>query len=312
MVLYFIMEKEKLPIFEPERIETKDYLKETFEEVKDELSFSEQRVFDLLVPKHREWAPKMEEFNYPDIEKDQKKLIEKQKEAFRKMDKEEKINYIRAKISEAFLAFLIESKWTPKSFYLSETSEFDDWINGVDSVIEFRDNPEKIAVVDFTTSKNREKISEKVQRVLEKIDSGTLSEIKYFKSQRDKKCYHLKMVPPIIIGIDLNTLKNIFDLYSEKEIGEIENHWYKYAFFDQIITQIDYYRKYILNPQRKKYEPKSAQLMAKEYEELKTAIENLKENPLPELKRKGAVVSLREKMTKRDRVYRNIIHITEH
>lgn len=305
------MEKEKLPIFDQEKISfsertlAKDYLKEMFEEIKNELSLPEQRVFELLVLPNQEKAPKMEEFNYPDIEEDRKKIIEIKKEKFRKMDKKEKINYIRAKICESFLPFLIESKWKWKSFSFTETSEFDDWINNVDSVIEFEDKPEKAAVVDFTTSQEITVIGKKIEKILEKIEKGTLSEVKYFKSQKDKKHYHLKMLPSIIIGIDIKTIQDFYFAYLKGKKEKINQHWFKYALFDEIINQCDYFRKEI----EKKSELKNAQEMIKKYKELKKIFENLKENPLPELERKRITITqFREKVKNKDKVYKTIIN----
>ncbi len=272
------MNKEKFSsMVSPEKISPKDYLKEIFEEVKNEFSLSEKEVFNSLVIPYQELRPKMEEFNYPDIKEDQKKLLEKQKEAFKRKLKEEKVNYIRAKISEALLPNLIENYWIPEKFYFTETSEFDDWVNGVDNIIEFEEKPEKGAVVDFTTAVDREKIRDKVEKIHKKIEEGTLFEIKYFKSQKEPTQYsHLKMVPAIIIGIDPSLLGELCDLYLKKEREKIENHYFKYALFDEVVAQINYYKKYILNPRRKNYEPEKAKLMAQKYEELKKAIESLK------------------------------------
>jgi len=306
------MNREKFPtIVGPEEEPSQPvYLKEAFKDVKNNFSPCEQEVFNSLVFYHRDLAPKMKEFNYPDVEEDYKKLLEKQKEVFKKISaKEEKVNYIRAKICEALLPNLIENYWIPERFYFTETSEFDDWVNGVDSVMEFERKPEKGAIIDFTTSADKEKIRDKMIKITEKIEAGTLFEIKYFKSQKEPVQYsHLKMVPALIVGIAPFTLRELCDLYSKKEKKKIENHWFKYGLFDQILAQIEYYKKYILEPRRKNYQLEKANLMAQKYEELKKAIEDLKENPLHDLIQKGVrISSFRKKSEKKDKVYKNIL-----
>jgi|GEM_PF-3986021 len=299
--------------FRYEQQSSLDYLKNTFEQVKEHLSKPEQEVFYSLVLPYQKETPKMEEFDYHDAAQD-KALLQKIQNAARpqyEKDETQKINYVRGKICEALLAYLIEQYWMPSSLYFTETAEFDDWINGVDAIIEIENSPEKGAVVDFTTATKGEVLAKKFNTILQKIDKGTLAEIKYFKSQQDNKCYYLKMVPAIIIAIDVPLIQELSGLYMQKQTKKLSGHWFKYALFDEILSQTNYFKNYILNPRRKNYKAKTSQLMAQKYEALKNAIENLKENPLSSLKEGGVNIDdLRKELCALSNAYKNIIERT--
>lgn len=150
-----------------------------------------------------------------EINEDKKKLAELKTERLKEMSKEEKENLIRGKIAELLLRELIENEWIYKDFYFTETSEFDDWINKVDCVMEFEGNPQKAAVIDFSTAKEEKVIGKKIEKIKERIEKETLFEVKYFKSQQDGKKYFLKELPGFIIGIGPNTLEELINLYQK-------------------------------------------------------------------------------------------------
>src|SRR5690606_16988956 len=112
-----------------------------------------------------------------------------------------------SEITESFLLRgLNEAKWVPHCGGI-KTSEFDDYINGVDLVLEYQraENPAShIGLgVDVTFSNNLDK---KLTRIKEEIAKGTLASIKYFDSPNSHVRGQLKQVPRGVVGFDIDAM----------------------------------------------------------------------------------------------------------
>lgn len=112
----------------------------------------------------------------------------------------------RASALEIIIADQAElNNWFGEQSLITRTTEFDDLANGVDSVVEFdlgEDVPERLALaIDASTSASPDVIAEKMKKRFEKVVSGDLAEVKYFRSQIDDAVGPIAAIP-VVIGLD--------------------------------------------------------------------------------------------------------------
>ena len=246
------------------------YESTVFRQVEHKLSRPEARLFGDIVARYQKNRPDIEGSDYSEEEKqlDSVRLRHRQSQA--KQNTEiEKVHYIQAKIFEAVLSEIMELHWLPGSF-ITETSDFDDWINGVDAVLEL--STDRGAILDFTSQEDPDKIKRKIETIFERIERGEMGEAKYFRSQVDGKNHHLKMLPMVVVGLSHKTVTELIELYASGKKKELENHWVRYALAGELLAQIDIFQKYINNVHRRGYSAAPAQKMNQAYEDLRRVV----------------------------------------
>ena len=122
----------------------------------------------------------------------------------------------RSEALEVIIGDQIElSDWFGENSLFFRTTEYDDFVNKVDAVVEFDigDNPEKLALsIDSTSRTETSKIESKVKTNIAKLLNNSL-EVKYFESQINDFKGSLKNIIPVVIGlgaINTNELINNF------------------------------------------------------------------------------------------------------
>ena len=190
----------------------------------DDIKSSIERLVPLELDNAREYIDsqsiKIEDFGdlYDEqvIEDDQKE-VQRLKEVFAKNDQSVLPNGVTmgqmrqlSEITEAYLLRGInESNWIPHCKGI-KTSEYDDYKNGVDMVLEYEraDRPARhIGLgVDVTFSSS---IERKLSQIKKEIDAGTLSTIKYFNSHNSHIHDRLIQVPRAVVGFDINSIKRL-------------------------------------------------------------------------------------------------------
>lgn len=279
--------------------------KEIYKEVGQNISEEERNAFKKLVLPYLWSKPKIEEFieySSKEIQADKSKVERRQKTAKETQTKEEKINYLRSKIAEGVLSHIIEQgEWLGDATRLTEASDYDDWQNGVDAVLEFE--KERVAVIDFTIATSPTGIRKKWSNICDKIDALTLSEVKYFKSQIDGKKRRLTLLPGVFISLDYSNIKELTHLYLNKDHMELKNHWVKFAILEEIRTQSKEALTYI-NLRQSTLGPEATVFMTEKYKELK----QISEEKISSL---GEIKELRERAFNRDSGFSTTLNIVK-
>lgn len=153
------------------------------------------------------------------------------------------------KLADIFEALVIEhgelSQWFGENAYTVKTSRYDDYENGVDAVIEFRDEESSASHlgmgVDVTFSRDT---SAKFDRVKKQIEKGRLTRIKYFHSDHLKIHGQLYDVPEVIIGADKKTVLELAELWERGKNSELGRHRIQIMILHQMQEQLDAFASY--------------------------------------------------------------------
>ncbi|HEY4474512.1 MAG TPA: hypothetical protein VJC06_01145 [Candidatus Paceibacterota bacterium] len=193
---------------------------QTHQEVKkiEKISEAEERAFEVLLPRHKEQAVRMEDFASVQgfgravIKKDRYNVAQK-KIRIREMGTEPSK---KAKLLEAILAEQIElSDWFGSDALTIIPAEYDDLYNGVDLAVEFEKDtkPTYTALgIDITSSAGS--ITKKLAIIKAYILRGDLGRIKYFKSERDNlPPRQIQGIPQLVIGTNKDLIKQLSELW---------------------------------------------------------------------------------------------------
>lgn len=178
-----------------------------------------------------------------------------------------------ATILEAIVHEQVElNDWLGPNAETISASHFDDIANGVDTIVQFQREGEHDAhlglAIDVTFSTD---IRDKFNRIMEDIERGRLTEIKYFASPNPEKpdeyVYNggLK-VPRVVIGIERQTVEKLADLWMKKNKKELGTHVVQRVIAKEILDQLALFEQYA----RSRNNPKS---IAETYKRVREMLE---------------------------------------
>lgn len=184
----------------------------------EKISEAEEKVFEVLLPRHREQAVKMEDFLNiqgfgKDVVKKDKHNVAQKKTRIREMGTEPSK---KAKLLEAILAEQIElSDWFGGEVLTIIPTEYDDLYNGVDLAIEFeKDTKPTYAALGIDVTSSARSIEKKLAIIKAYILRGDLGQIKYFKSERDNlPPRQMQGIPQLVIGANKDLIKELSELW---------------------------------------------------------------------------------------------------
>lgn len=165
--------------------------------------------------------------------------VEGLKEKFTNNDTKE-----TATVLEAILYEQIElSEWLGGNAETFKTSEYDDFVNAVDMIVEFNDEEttSHLALgVDITFGSTV--IAKKFDRIKKEIEADKLAQIKYFESHGFKGA--LQQLPRVVIGVEKETVTKLAGLWMQHKKVELAKHEVQTIILAEIIEQLLAFKKY--------------------------------------------------------------------
>lgn len=150
-----------------------------------------------------------------------------------------------ATVLEAIINEQIElNNWFGENVTTRKASDFDDIANGVDTIAEITQDTSTTHLalaIDVTYS---DQLDKKLQRIKREIDDGTLTSIKYFVSGDETFKGVKSKVPLVVIGADKQQLREISQLWMERNNKELAKHPLQLQLLDEIFMQLERYRAY--------------------------------------------------------------------
>ncbi len=171
--------------------------------------------------------PRFEDFRGPDVLNDKIALKNKLAEEERLRGRTYVERSRRGRLAETLIYHCAEMhNWFSQECATVPASEFDDHLNGTDIVFEF-DRGDKVVrlAVDVTIASN---INDKKNEVLSKVESGALTELKYFISAVEDnpdtgkpKQGRMVRIPKVILHMDVPTVQRLCRLLADNKRAEL-------------------------------------------------------------------------------------------
>ncbi|MBI5306174.1 hypothetical protein HZB04_01110 [Candidatus Wolfebacteria bacterium] len=164
-----------------------------------------------------------------------------------------------------------QSNWLGPNTFTIKSSRFDDIKNGVDNIVEFReeDSASYLALgIDETFSSD---IGKKFNRIKEEINRGSLATIKYFASEHMNIRGEITKIPRVVIGADAKTATELGELWIEKDEKTLGKHSIQFLIIEEILFQLEAFENYALKINK----PEIASIYAKN-KKIMEEIANLK------------------------------------
>lgn len=154
-------------------------------------------------------------------------------------------------LAKAFEAVLYEqaeqSDWFGPDAVTIRTSRYDDYKNGVDSVVEFEEGESKAShlalAIDVTTSSH---LRDKLWRIRDEINQGHLAEVKYFKSDRLNIRGQMTNIPRVIIGAQKSSVLEVINYWLNREQSKLAKHPIQLKILKETEIQLDAFQDYSL------------------------------------------------------------------
>lgn len=174
-----------------------------------------------------------------DIEKDRQYVEEMEAKSNQKSSSEFGQSKKLATIFEAVLNSQVElNNWFGPHAVTIKPSRFDHIKNGVDSIAEFQEPEKSISyfalAIDATSSLD---VQDKFDRIKREIKQGELAQIKYFKRGLDK-------VPRVIIGAEPAIVKELSQLWIEKNNKALKEHPIQFLILKEILLECEIFKNY--------------------------------------------------------------------
>ena len=148
------------------------------------------------------------------------------------------------KLSDCLEGIILNTKsWFGVNSQVYPTTKWDDYANGVDLVVE-RMSGDIVNHQGFAldvTYGGYNTISKKIKRISDRLKRGNLGKIDFFKSNDGRFKGQLSEIPLVVIGADGNTMKDLVNLFAEKEDQKIEDHPVQFQIIEQVIMQCDFF-----------------------------------------------------------------------
>ncbi len=167
------------------------------------------------------------------------------KEKFKK-ERERKETKQMSTILEAIIFEQGElGEWFGENSFTIGVSEFDDFVNGIDMVVEFHEQddlemPPLELGIDVTFTNDT---TPKFDGLKEQIENGELSTIKYFCDSTDVRGKK-ENVPEVIIGVSGKTTNELTQLWLEKDHDALPKYRIQIMILEQIRVQLIAFMSY--------------------------------------------------------------------
>jgi hypothetical protein len=159
----------------------------------------------------------MDEFeDLYDVESDKETIKEFEKKFEQDPTLNKEADYFTELFEALFTDLAEKGRWFDEAV-IQNASRYDDVVNGIDIIAEFQKEgmfSHLGFAIDLTFSN---KIRFKLNRIKREIESGELAKIKYYLSSEEAGVRgELRNVPRVIVGADVNSIKNLTSLWFQK------------------------------------------------------------------------------------------------
>ncbi len=154
------------------------------------------------------------------------------------------------KVADIFEATVLDcgelNNWFGENAFTIKTSRFDDYKNGIDMIVEFRNEKPGSAsylgmAADVTFSSDTGK---KFERIRRHIYNGELGRVKYFKSEHMNIEGRLSKLPEVVIGASKKTVMELAEIWVGGDNKKLATHYAQIMILRQMKDQLETFGLY--------------------------------------------------------------------
>ncbi len=138
------------------------------------------------------------------------------------------------------------SDWFGSGCEVIKTSPFDDYVNGIDMVAEIKGEHQGFShlALGIDVTFGSKDLHKKFDPIRARIDKGHLGEVKYFYSDRQHYRAHLEKVPQVIVGVEIERLKDLALLWMNRKNKELSRHPAQITILEEVALQLEAFTNY--------------------------------------------------------------------
>jgi len=138
--------------------------------------------------------------------------------------------------------------WLGDEVFVTPASEHDDIENGIDLIlaVETENGEVMLMGVDVVSTKEPQVVDDKILRNVDGLNKGSLSQIRYFKSEDFPSLKPSQQMPRVVLGLETGSGMALYEKFVKAATGEIpKNSLAQGEMINQIreevVTQLGYY-----------------------------------------------------------------------
>lgn len=158
-------------------------------------------------------------------------------------------------VFEAILSEHIElSDWLGQDTITKKTSLFDDFVNGVDEIIEYPQDlqTDHLPLAIDITYGGEQVLKEKLLKIQKDIQDGKFSEIKYFEDYNGNHANEPVKMPKALLAIDREMVIELALMWVEGNKKRLAEHPVQIQILDELLIQLEMWREYALQCKKTK------------------------------------------------------------
>lgn len=247
----YMERSQETPLQEQENRIRDSFYDRIYHDVKAQLTETEQQAFERFVNQLLQDQPHplqliSETHHMGAYRMKEHRMRQVQEKAYASSSEAQKINCCRAKILEGILYHLLGKRrlWGDE-YTIHPTSEYDDWINGADLVINSTTHPKPLAMIDITLGFDKYILDQKIERILDGIKHGELGTLDYSLNPVTNTLAEHHDVPRIVLGIaDEKLFDDLIQLSLENKLTKLMTHPALFVFTHELQIQTQWLQKY--------------------------------------------------------------------
>jgi hypothetical protein len=155
------------------------------------------------------------------------------------------------KVAEVLEAIILTegelSEWFGKANTM-KTSEYDDFKNKVDLVVEWfsSEDGSRLLALGVDVTFGTTKLEDKFLEMKSEIDRETLGSIQYFRDERGDFMGRRNNVPRVVIGVSPDVIETLAEYWNAKDKSAMRNHPIQHVILKEIQVQLQAMRDYAL------------------------------------------------------------------
>lgn len=171
-----------------------------------------------------------------------------------------------------------QGEWLGHNATTIKTTDYDDIANGVDSIVEFREEHSASHLAMAIDATFNQDTGKKFDRIKNEIKKGELATIKYFHSEHLGIKGRKSNIPRVVVGTDIKTIKELSELWlgkGKENILALANHPIQLQILEEMLLQFETFKNYaqkVNQPEIAAIYEKTHKIVKEIYSEKKKAI----------------------------------------